>query len=290
MIREQRRGGGDWSRRDLGRAVVGGAIAARFGSAGRVEATPPADSLLGALCRSLRPEQRQALILPNDDPRRSMVQNHWAIVPATIAALTAPQQDLALGLIRQVCTPDGFARLTRARDDDSGGWKHDHLAIFESPTDPKRAEWVVTGRHLTLRGDATGAITGGPLFFGHSVAGPGSIWRDSVDLASELVRSLDGASRDQAWGRVGVEVGELKSDQRELARRLLLSLTGSFRAFEVSSAPNCLTSPPRMKGVIWQGFVADQTGASVAAWRLTGPAWRWSFHAEPHPHVWFDAG
>ena len=285
-MREQRRVGLGWSRRDLGRAVVGGAIVAGIGRSG--QAKPADDSLLNQFCRSLRPEQRQSLILPGDDPRRSMVQNRWAVVPATIAALTASQQDLALGLIRQVCAPEGFAHLTRARDDDSGGWKHDHIAIFNSPDNPERSEWIVTGRHLTLRGNAAGAITGGPLFLGHSVAGPGSIWREPADLASDLLGSLDDADRERALGRGGLDLAGLRPDQCELARRLLLNLTASFRAFAVPSVRTSLRSS-ELKGVIWQAFPSHQDGESVRAWRLTGPGWRWSFHAEPHPHAWFDA-
>ena len=279
--------GQDWSRRDLGRAVVGGAIVAGLGRMSQAE--PSFRSLLDEFRRSLRPDQRQSLILAGDDPRRSMVQNNWAVVPSTIADLTATQQELALALIQQVCTPEGFARLTRARDDDSGGWKHDHLAVFESPDNPKESGWVVTGRHLTLHVNAAGAIISGPMLIGHSKTGAGCIWREPMNLVSDLLGSLDDADRERVFGSAGLKMTRLKSDHGESIRRLLLSLTGLFRAFAIPSVETSRTSSGGPKAVIWQGVQDSQTRNSVRAWRLIGPGWRWSFHAEPHPHAWFDA-
>ena len=284
---EMPKSGQDWSRRDLGRAVVGGAVVAGLGGMSHGEAL--AGSLLDEFRQSLRPDQRQDLILAGDDPRRSMVQNNWAVVPATIADLTATQQKLAIGLVRQVCTPEGFARLSRAREDDSGGWMHDHIALFESANKPERIGWVITGRHLTLHGNGAGAITAGPLFLGHSVTGSGNIWREPMSLVSELVGSFNDPDRNRAFGASGLELIGSRLDQRELIRRLLLHLTGSFREFAVPSVQACLAAPSRLDGVIWQGFSAGGDKDQMVAWRLFGPGWRWSFHVDPHPHAWFDA-
>ncbi len=236
-------------------------------------------------------------MFPFDDPKRTMVQNHWAIVPATIADLTADQQELTLGLIRQVCTPAGFARLTRQRDDDAGGWKHDHLAVFGSPADPRGFEWVVTGRHLTLRGSSSGKVGGGPLFWGHSLTGSANLWRDQAEAAGELSRTLDDEQRRRAVAAIthdinaaGLDLATVRPDQRAAARRLLASLVGSFRAFEVGSIPAYLDESSRLEGLCWQGFPTSDGGANntPGVWRLIGPGFRWSFHDTPHVHSWFD--
>ena len=255
------RGDQGWTRRDFARAAAGTAAVVALGSAGRVKASRPGeDSPLAEFCRSLTPEQRRALVLPFDDPRRTMIQPDWAVVPATIAALTADQQALALDLIRRACTPAGFVRLTRQRDDDAGGWKHDHLAVFGSPAEPDRCEWVLSGRHLTLHGTPTGAIRG-PVFLGHAATGLGSLWHE----VAERARCVPPAAGP---------------DQRAVARELLAEWSGLFRAFEVPTLAARLDSADGFDRLTWEAF--------PDAWRLSGPGFRWSFHARPHAHSWFD--
>jgi len=300
MLEEDRGGSGwGWSRRDFARAVIGvSAVAPGWGELADSEESR-ADSPLGRFYRSLSPEQRRSLVFPFDDPKRTSVQNHWAIVPAPMASLTAKQQEMALGLVRQACTPEGFAALTRARLDDAGGWKHDHLAVFGSPDEPGRFEWVLTGRHLTLRGSSTGAIRGGPLFFGHSVP-ESNIGDRQAERAGVLFRSLDAhqrgrvlvsAGRGDIFGS-GLAINSLDLGRRANARRLLASLAGPFRAFEVPSVQACLRDEANgLEGVRWQWFPTDsrRAGDPPKVWRLIGPGFAWSFHGEPHFHSWFDS-
>ena len=279
--------GRGWTRREFGRAVAVGAgvVAVGAGAAPGIES--PTDSPLAEFCRSLRPEQREALILPVDDPRRAMVQNDWAVVPARIADLTLAQQDLALALIRRACTLEGFDRLTRARLDDSGGWKHDHLAVFGSPAGP--IEWLVSGRHLTLRGSAAGAITGGPLFWGHSATGPGTLGHDQGEAAGAFFRGLAPDQQVRALAD-GLPLGDLPSPS-PAARALVASLAAPFARFEVGSVRAILDGAVGLGSVRWQGFRAagEAVDASPRIWRLVGAGWSWSFHGLPHAHSWFDA-
>ena len=285
--------GRDWSRRDFHRVVLGGAASAGLGPGGASPATAAAESLLEQFRRTLSPEQRRVLVWPGNDPKRRMVQNHWAVVPAIIADLTASQQELALSLIRQVCTPEGFARLTHQRDDDAGGWKHDHLAVFGSPIDPDGFEWVVTGRHLTLRGSATGVIPRGPLFWGHTASGPTSLGARSAELAGTLFRALDADQRRLAIRPVGpgLSLADLGPEPQTLARQLLASLTEPFR---VGSWPAVLASSPDRSdwdGVRWEVCSAGpgRDDQPPPIWRVVGPLFSWSWHAEPHRHCWFDS-
>jgi len=290
----------NWSRRDFTRAVVGASSTAALGwSKGANSAESRVDSLLEQFCRTLSVDQRRAIHFPSDEPRRTSMQNHWAIVPVSIASFTADQQELALGLIRQICTPQGFAALTRARVDDSGGWKHDHLAVFGAADEPGRFEWVLTGRHLTLRGSSSGVITGGPLFFGHAAPPEANIWRCQAEGAGALFRSLD--VRQQARALVPVGQGgnsdlglsllDLGTDQRANVRRLLATLAEPFRAFEVSSIQACLRIEDEFAGMRWQAFRSetDRSGEPPKVWRLIGSGFAWSFHGEPHIHSWFDS-
>lgn len=272
------------SRRDFARTVAGAASVGwlAWRDPARAEAEDRGDDLLRRFCRALDADRRRAIVLPADDPRRAMVQNHWAVVPATIASLSADQQELALGLIRQVCTEDGFARLTRQRDDDAGGWKHDHLAVFGTPDGPGPFEWVLTGRHLTLRGSAAGLIPPGPLFWGDAVAGPAHIARGQVEAAATLFGTLDTDRRRRLAD--GLDLGGLADEPLQAARRLVASPGELFRGIEAPS------NAADLAGCRWQGFWIDDAPADgpPPAWRLTGPGFAWSFHALPHVHCWFE--
>ncbi len=300
MLEESRVGSDQgWSRREFARAVVGASsVALGLGQVAGSE-EPRADSILARFCRSMNPEQRRSLVFPFDDPKRTSVQNHWAIVPAPIASLTAAQQEMALGLVRQVCTPEGFAALTRTRDDDAGGWKHDHIAVFGSPDEPGRFEWVLTGRHLTLRGSSTGVISGGPLFFGHS-AQESNLGDLQTERVGSLFRSLDAQQQDRALvfdgqgeaSSSGLTIDSLDLNQQVHARRLLASLSEPFQAFEVPSVQACLQDQANgLRGFRWQRFRTDscRDGDSPTVWRFVGPGFAWSFHGEPHVHSWFDS-
>ena len=302
-MREQGQGvgRGEWSRRDFTRAVVGASSVAALGwGEGAISAESRADSLLGRFCRTLNADQRRAIQFPSIDPRRTSVQNHWAIVPAPIASFRADQQELALGLVRQVCTPEGFAALSQARVDDAGGWKHDHLAVFGAPDEPGRFEWVLSGRHLTLRGSSDGTITGGPLFLGHAAPPEANIWTRQAEGVRALFRSLDPLKQARASVSVGrggisqsgLDLNDLEPEQRANVRRLLASLVEPFRAFEVPSVQACLRDEgDGFAGMCWQAFrsEADRSGEPPRVWRLIGPGFTWSFHGEPHIHSWFDS-
>ena len=48
------------------------------------------------------------------------------------------------------------------------------MAVFGEPGTDKPFEWVLTGRHDTLRADGNsveGAAFGGPIFYGHAADG-----------------------------------------------------------------------------------------------------------------------
>ena len=270
------------SRRDFARTVAGVASAGWLARGERARAGDRDDGLLGRFCRALDADRRRAIVLPADDPRRMMVQNDWAVVPPAIASLTADQQDLALGLVRQVCTEAGFARLSRQREDDAAGWKHDHLAVFGTPNGPGPFEWVLSGRHLTLRGSAGGLIPPGPLFWGHADAGPAGIASDQAEAAAALFQALDLDHRRRLSD--GIDLGELAGEPLRAARRLAASPGELFRGFEAPANAEDLA------GCRWQGFWIDDAPADAPppAWRLTGPGFAWSFHGRPHVHCWFE--
>ena len=81
------------------------------------------------------------------------------------------------------------------------------LAVFGKPGDSK-FEFVMTGRHMTLRcdGNSTEHLAfGGPIFYGHAASGfnetpghPGNVYWEQALAANKVYEMLDGKQRARA--------------------------------------------------------------------------------------------
>ena len=99
-------------------------------------------------------------------------------------------------------------------DDDAGGFEKYNVAVFGEPGTEKPFEWVLTGRHDTLRADGNsveGAAFGGPIFYGHAADGhdtedskhTNNVWWYQGEQANKIFRTLDDKQQAQASGRQG---------------------------------------------------------------------------------------
>ena len=161
---------------------------------------------------SLKDDQRKLLCFPFDDPLRSKVQNNWAIVKPTIGDLTGDQKALCREIFKNLLSDEGHERFQKQMDGDAGGFKTYHVAVFGEPGTDKPFEWVLTGRHVTVRADGNsveGAAFGGPIFYGHDATGTGN-----DDKAS---------TPDNVWwyqGRAGQQAIFATLDDKQQARAL----------------------------------------------------------------------
>ena len=100
---------------------------------------------------SLKPEQKELVALPWEDPRRLKVSNNWDIVPQQIGKFySGEQQQMIKDIFRGVVSEDGAGRFAKQMKDDYGGFERYTVATFGDPSTAK-FEWVLTGRHLTMR-------------------------------------------------------------------------------------------------------------------------------------------
>ena len=113
-------------------------------------------------------------------------------------------RDIFEGLIQ----PDWYAKIDKQLQDDAGGFgKQQNIAIFGKPGDGN-FEFVMTGRHMTLRCDgnlAEHVAFGGPIFYGHAASGftekpghPDNVFWPQALAANEVYKMLDGQQRKQA--------------------------------------------------------------------------------------------
>ena len=231
-----------------------------------------AESLVAQFQQSLTADQKRALTFPFDHPLRSVAYNNWKIVEPRIEDLAKPQRDHCRAILESLCTDDGLKRFDRQMSDDYGGFSKYHVAVFGEPG-ASRSEWVMTGRHLTIRaGGASSVIPKGPLFFGHSAERRENLWDAPGKHARALFASLDPAKQKRASEAEGLATEALDPDQAKHIRLLADALTQPFRR---AAMPLVNLDGTRIR--------LNREGR---VWKLEGRDFAWFHHADPHAHCW----
>ncbi len=203
---------------------------------------------------------------------------------------------------------------------DHGGFENYSVAVFGEPGTDKPFEWVLTGRHDTLRADGNsveGAAFGGPIFYGHDATGTGNddakhtdnVWWYQGQQANAIFKTLD--DKQQARALIaksegdnarsiklkgdradvpGMPVAELDGQQKQMVQKLLKDLTSPFRAFDVEEVQECLKEAGGADKLRLTYFKEGDIGDDKVwdIWKLEGPAFAWFFHGSPHVHTWVN--
>jgi len=298
------------------RASVAGVTSVERADVARARGPAP-EELVKRFYATLSEPQRALICLDWDDARRTKVSQNWQIVDQEIGAFYTPDQQEALRRIFEgLVTPDGYERFMRAFRDDAGGFARYSVALFGDP-DTSKYEWVMTGRHLTLRcnGGSEEAF-GGPVFYGHAVGKvvggdedpdhPGNVWWRQALLANKVYSTFDGKQRAQALlarspgddpssvrlraagEREGVPVGELSRDQRALVEDVMRDLLAPYRAADVERVMRSIKRNGGLEQVRLAFYREEDLGADGVwdRWMLQGPTVSWFFRGSPHVHSW----
>jgi hypothetical protein len=333
MAEAQQRPGSGVSRREFVKTVGTAALVASSslilppgaradGPVAPVGPTPkaPAETAVARFFATLKDEQRKLLCFPFDDPKRSQVQNNWHIVKPTIKDLTKEQQALCDEIFKGLCSEEGYDRFTKQMDHDDGGIENYSVAVFGEPGTDRPFEWVLTGRHDTLRADGNsveGAAFGGPIFYGHDATGSGNddaqhtdnLWWYQGAQANAIYKSLDDKQQAKALlsksegdnprsirlkGEIanapGLPIAELDGQQKQMVQKLLKDLTSPFRAFDVEEIQECLKEAGGVDKLRLTYYKDGDIGNDKVwdIWKLEGPAFAWYFHGSPHVHTWVN--
>lgn len=301
-------------------ATAGAASSLRADSVS--ESTP--ESLVKALYERLSEDQKSKVCYDWNfiDPKRGLlrtrVANNWMITPQEINGdfYTAEQRDIIRKIFEGMIVPEWHPKFDKQLEDDAGGFGEEQsIAIFGNPGDGK-FEFVLTGRHMTLRCDGNSAENvafGGPIFYGHAPGGDeeadhfGNVfWHQALE-ANKIYTMLDGKQRKVAevpktpreqqvgfQGRdgrfAGIPVTDLSSDQREQMQLTLQTLVEPFRASDRQEALECI----KAQGGLDACYLAFYTDHDIGNdkvwdnWRLEGPSFVWHFRGAPHVHVWVN--
>ena len=143
----------------------------------------------------------------HQDPQRGLLRtfiaNNWNITRPEVKSdfYTPEQQAIIREIFEGIIQPDWHARFDKQLEDDSGGFGHDQsIAIFGDPRSDQ-FEFVLTGRHMTLRCDGNSAphvAFGGPIFYGHAPSGFDEE-ANSFDRPGRTTVILSRTSKDTPW-------------------------------------------------------------------------------------------
>jgi hypothetical protein len=335
--------GFDFNRRDFLRSSVVGIGAAAAGltvplfGAPHVEAAPTrksaAETAVRALYETLTAEQKKEMCFDWDHKDamrgilRTHVSNNWQITKPHIVGdfYTKKQFDLIRTVWEGIINPEWKTKFLKQLKDDTGGkeWGNQQsIAIFGTPDDKDKFEFVITGRHMTLRADGHSTehvAFGGPIFYGHQASTGGGnglekpghpdnvFWPQALQ-ANKVYKMLDEKQQAKALmprtpaeaavefkgekGTIpGIPVAELSNDQQKEMQKTLNMLLQPFRKDDQDEVMECLK---KLGGIEKCHLTLYKQGALEEGiydcWRLEGPAFVWYFRGVPHVHVWVNIG
>jgi Protein of unknown function (DUF3500) len=288
-----------------------------------------AETAVKALYETLNDDQKKTICFDwdyKDGERgllRTFVSNNWQITKPHIRSsyFDKKQQSLIHDIFKGMINPDWYAKFLKHLKDDTGGkeWGDEQsIAIFGSPEDDKKFEFVMTGRHMTLRADGHSVdhvAFGGPIFYGHAASGfneeihhPGNVFWAQAEMANKVYKNLDQKLQEKALIRKrppeaevafqgekgtfrGLLVSEMPEEQRKDLQKVLAALVDPFRKEDQEEALACLK---REGGIdkCYLTFYKDgalaKDGSEWDNWRVEGPAFVWYFRGTPHVHVWVN--
>ncbi len=248
---------------------------------------------------------------------RTRVANNWHITEPQINSdfFTKDQQGMVREIFEGLIQKDWHAKIDKQLEDDAGGFgENQNIAIFGKPGDGK-FEFVMTGRHMTLRCDGNSAdhvAFGGPIFYGHAASGgnedpghPGNVFWEQAVVANSVYKMLDGKQRDKALVAktpreqkvgfqgdkgtfLGLPVADMTSDQKELVQKTLQKLVEPYRQSDRDEAIAAIKAQGGLDKCSLAFFKDSDYDKDEVwdNWRLEGPAFVWHFRGNPHVHVW----
>ena len=316
-------------RRTFFRAAGAVAGAALFARQRLIDAAPTpnsaAETAVKALYETLTDDQKKAVCFDWDfkDGRgllRTHVSNNWQITKPHVRSefYTKKQQGIIHDIFKGIISPEWYTKVLKQLKDDTEGkeWGNDQsLAIFGKPGTGK-FEFVMTGRHMTIRADGDTAehvAFGGPVFYGHAASGfvekpghPNNVYWYQAQAANKVFQMMDpklqakslvekrpGEAKVPFQGPngtyTGCPVSEISKDLQAEMQKVLMTLVEHYRKEDQDEALECV----RKQGGLEKCYLTFYKEGALQEgtwdnWRLEGPSFVWYFRGTPHVHVWVN--
>lgn len=271
-----------------------------------------AETAVGQFYTSLSDAQKKEIALPFDHELRGRISANWHITKPKIQDdfFTKEQRVFIDDIIRKVTSEDGYERLKKQTEEDSGGIGDYSVAVFGTPGSGK-FEWELTGRHLTLRADGNSvdkAAFGGPIIYGHGEEDPKeNLFNYQTKQVNEVFKALDAkqaakallqkapaeaAVKIQGDGGAfpGIAIGELSADQKGLVESTLKVLFAPYRKDDVDEVFDILKASGGIDKLHLAFYQQEDLGDDKVwdIWRVEGPSFVWHFRGAPHVHAYIN--
>ncbi len=278
--------------------------------------TSAAETVVAEFYQSLSDAQKKEICHPFNDGLRSRVNANWHVSKPLINDdfYSDSQRAMIEKIVRNLTSADGYKRLEEQMEYDDGGLGAYSVAVFGEPNQSAPFQWLLTGRHLTLRADGNtleGRAFGGPIVYGHGEesSAADNLFYYQTKRVNEVYASLDKAQAALALGKnppqetqvnlqgaagnfAGVAVGDLSLDQQQLVRDVLGTLLAPYREEDSREALSIIDAGGGIESLRFAFYSnEDLEGDGVwDIWRIEGPSAVIHFRGAPHVHAYVHIG
>jgi Protein of unknown function (DUF3500) len=279
---------------------------------GEPSRTSAAETVIAELYQSLSKEQKGSVARSWDDSSRLKVNANWHITKPLIGDTfyDTKQRLMVYEIVKNLTSESGYARLKEQTDDDDGGIEAYSMAWFGEPGAPN-FEWMLTGRHLTLRADGNcqdKVAFGGPVVYGHGNedAPKDNLFYYQTEKVQRVYDALSTEQRGRALinsnpppetkvqiqglqGRfAGISIGELAPEQRSLFEDALKTILNMYRDDDSSEALSIIEKQGGLEKLSLAYFSKGDLKSDKVwdVWRIEGPSAVVHFRGAPHVHAY----
>ena len=281
---------------------------------GQAARTSKAETIVGEFHASLSDQQRAEICRPFTDSLRSKVNANWHVTKPLIGSdfYTVSQREMIDKIVRAVTSEEGHERLSRQMDDDDGGLGAYSVAVFGNPA-AGDFQWLLTGRHLTLRADGDSSpktAFGGGMVYGHGEesSAAANIFYYQTKKVNEVFAALDKDQAKQALissaapketdiqiqgekGKfAGLAVKAMNKEQQVLVKDCLKTLLSPYRKEDGDEAMKLIDAAGGIEQLRFAFYQQEDLGHDKVwdIWRIEGPSTVVHFRGAPHVHAYIN--
>ena len=275
-----------------------------------------AETAVSEFFKSLTDDQKKVLCFPFDHDLRHRISANWHVTKPTLGEqfYTSPQREMISRIVKGLCSEEGHERITRQMDEDAGGLHEFSVAMFGEPGQGK-FEFMLTGRHLTLRADGDSvdkAAFGGPIIYGHDQVekdASKNIYFYQTQHTDAVFKSLTAEQSAKALlekapaetavllqgesGKFsGIKVADLGADQKQLVEKTLSVLLAPYRKEDTDEVMQILKESGGVDQLHMAFYSQEDIGGDKTwdIWRVEGPSFVWHYRGAPHVHAYINIG
>jgi hypothetical protein len=275
-----------------------------------------AETAVAEFYKTLSDDQKKVLCFPFEHELRHRISANWHVTKPTLGEriYSTQQRELISRILKGLCSEEGHERLTRQMDEDAGGLHEFSVALFGEPGEGQ-FEFMLTGRHLTLRADGDSvdkAAFGGPIVYGHDqvekdaskniyfyqTQQTDAVFQSLTEdqKAKALLETAPAEAAVQIQGEngtfSGIKVADMKDEQKAMVQKTMGILLAPYRKEDVEEVMQILNESGGVDQLHMAFYQQGDIGGDKTwdIWRVEGPSFVWHYRGAPHVHAYINIG